>query len=447
MFKVLQAHEEREPKAVLKTQSKRAQKRLTRQEARREEADRLNAASNNGNSQFGGADTRRPSSSLSADDVKEQQQIALHMYEELFSQGDVDPGLCDDIAAQLGRMHLPPAGPAAAACAAGGGSDWGSGHEEAAASLASTRTAELANLRRRVDSPPGPGPGSGFESPWPEPKPNPGGLAGKWLTRKGSAPPLFWPDPPSSSGSPRAAGAASTSASRSRGAGSILLRFGSGASFGAEGAAAASCAAAAAAGGGGGGQLGESHGSPAAPAQLFTRDSFQQLRGRAAGSEAEVEEFPELQATVSAEQPPPPPQGKQQQPQRQQGQQGQHLSHAHRRGPGGGGSSGRHAGRCQGGVKVLHRSSNGRSQPLCNGGSRGGGGGGGGGDDESATGFSLSLLWDLIQGGLCLRGDPLAAEGGDLRGPEPDVAVAIKRLVRARCPEEPDDAPVGYRNE
>jgi hypothetical protein len=41
MFKVLQAHEEREPQAVLKTQSKRAQKRLNRQKDRKEKADRL----------------------------------------------------------------------------------------------------------------------------------------------------------------------------------------------------------------------------------------------------------------------------------------------------------------------------------------------------------------------------------------------------------------------
>ncbi|EFJ51292.1 hypothetical protein VOLCADRAFT_87961 [Volvox carteri f. nagariensis] len=103
------------------------------------------------------------------------------------------------------------------------------------------------------------------------------------------------------------------------------------------------------------------------------------------------------------------------------------------------------------GVKVLHAA----RQPTITPGSQhvrgcGGSGGGnsdggygpapspgipGGGDDET-TDINLSLLWDLVQGGLCLRDDPLAAEDGDLEAPEPSAVAAIKRLLERRLQQE-----------
>ncbi|GIL42370.1 hypothetical protein Vafri_360 [Volvox africanus] len=360
------------------------------------------------------------------------------MYAEIFHQASMDPGvlkdeeLLGDCTSQLKRTLLN----AARRDVKGGEGAGETSFGRKGGSLASSRSAEL--HVSTVEMPPGPGPGPSCS--W-GPGQGPGAVGftnAGWLVRQGSAPPHM----PGLESSLADLHRSASGIARPRGgkgsAHSVLLRFGSGVSSRT-------------------GSVGGSSGAEPDTAPSGRRLQAQpapqpQPRWQSGEEGGRDEDFPELRPVVA--------------PVAQLGnncitvegsgrsavtvdlstKQRQHRSQNHSQGGGGVARIGAQ----QNGVKVLHaprpvihlKHGHGNSQVShggLNSSCKGTGGSPNCGCDagnEVARGINLTLVWELIQGGLSLRDDPLAEEGGGIEALEPDAAAAIKRLVKSRCLEE-----------
>ncbi|GIL89616.1 hypothetical protein Vretimale_1827 [Volvox reticuliferus] len=446
MYKLLAAHEEREPEAVLKKQSKRAQKRLLRQQAHTEEAEReLEAHLARPNHVKGGCksvDGSQPSASCTLDSSEVDPQAAQQMFEEIFLPANMDPGVLEDeessrdLSSHLQKTFLNPARPDSDADGATDGSAFG----RKRASLSSNHSAEIHVCA--VELPPGPGPGPGHG--W---GPRQGHRAvgfsnGGWLVRQastqGSAPPHMRGLESTLVDFHRLASGVGQPRCGKGPAHGVLLRLGSGVSS--------------RAGSAGGSSSAEPDAAPSGRRLQAQPAPQPQPRWQSGGME---EDFPELRPAVA--------------PVAQLGATGitldrsgrsaaawdtvdlstkqrPHGGHNHRRGGSGVARNGCH----HNGVKVLHaprpvihlkhghehsQVSHGGLRSSCKGMSGSPNYGSEAGDDM-ATDINLTLVCELIQGGLFPRDDPLAEEGGDIEALEPDAVAAIKRLVKSRYSEE-----------
>ncbi|GLI70608.1 hypothetical protein VaNZ11_015538 [Volvox africanus] len=444
MYNLLAAHEEREPEAVLKKQSKRAQKRLIRQQTQSEEAEREHEAqlarSNHVKGRCERVDAGQPSASCTLN-TGEQRQVdpyaVQQMYAEIFRQASMDPAvlkdeLLQDRTSQLKRTFLNAARRDVEAGGGAGETSFG----RKGASLASNRSAEFHVCK--VEMPPGPDPGPSCS--WgPEQGPGAVGLMNAgWLVRQGSAPPYTRGLESSLADLHRSASGVVQPHGGKGSAHGVLLRFGSGVSS--------------RTGSLGGSSSAEPDTAPSGrhlQAQPAPQPQPRWQSGEKGGME---EEFPKLRPVAA-----PVAQlvstcttldgiGRSADTMGLSTKQRQHSGQSQSQGGGGVERNGAQ----HNGVKVLHaprpvihskhghgnyQVSHGGLNSSCKdtGGSPNCGCDAG---DEVATGINLTLVWELIQGGLSLRDDPLAEGAGGIEALEPDTVAAIKRLVKSRYLEE-----------